>query len=84
MNVTISPATQKLLEEHLKKGIYSSPDDGLNAALQTLAETEAEPLEELPPETIAAIERAEAQSARGEGIPLDQAFEQVRRKHFDH
>jgi len=54
----------------------------VRVALETLDQIEGEPLEDLDPETIAAIERAEAQAERGEGMPVDEAFEQLRRKHF--
>jgi hypothetical protein len=32
-------------------------------------------------ETLAAIDEAEAQLDRGEGIPLDEAFERLRKRH---
>ena len=54
MTVTISPETQKLLEEKLKTGAYSSADELLHAALEALG-TEAE----LDRETLEAIDRAE-------------------------
>ena len=37
---------------------------------------------ELDDATIAAIDEAEAQYQRGEGMPLDQAFELLRKKHL--
>ena len=40
------------------------------------------PADELDAETLAAIEAADAQIDRGEGIPLDEAFQRLRRKHF--
>ncbi|MDB5322232.1 MAG: hypothetical protein JWN40_3863 [Phycisphaerales bacterium] len=82
MNIAISPQTQKLLDEQLKRGGYSSADDVLRVALETLNEVQGEDYEDLDEETRAAIERAEAQYAKGGGIPVDQAFAELRRKHF--
>lgn len=79
MNVLISSETQKLLEERMKEGDYASADEVIRAALEAL---EGEDIEDLDPETQAAIERAEAEADRGEGIPLDEAFAQLRQKHF--
>jgi hypothetical protein len=41
-----------------------------------------ESFEELDPELEAALERADAQVDRGEGIPIDEAFARLRRKYF--
>ncbi len=79
MNVVLSPETQKLLEARMKDGHYSSPDDAIRDALQVF---DGEAFEDLDPETRAAIERAEAQADSGEGIPLDEAFAQLRKEHF--
>jgi Arc/MetJ-type ribon-helix-helix transcriptional regulator len=82
MNITISPETQKLLEEEMRKREHTSADDVVRIALETLNQLRGEDYEDLDDETRAAIERAEAQYQRGEGIPLDEAFTQLRRKHF--
>ena len=63
----------------MKEGDYASADDAIRAALETL---EGEAFEDLDPDLQAAIERAEAQADRGEGIPIDEAFKQLRRKYF--
>jgi Arc/MetJ-type ribon-helix-helix transcriptional regulator len=78
MNITLKPETQRLLELRMREGDYSSPDDVIRIALESL---EGETFEELDPRTQAAIARAEAQAERGEGIPIDDAFEILRRKH---
>jgi len=79
MDVTLTNETQRLLEKRMREGDYSSPDQLIRAALETF-----EPgfVEELDEEVEAAIDRAEEQAERGEGIPLDEAFERLRRKHF--
>jgi Arc/MetJ-type ribon-helix-helix transcriptional regulator len=79
MNIVLSPATQKLLEERMKEGDYTSPEDVIRVALEGL---EGEFVEELDPGTRAAIERADAQAQRNEGTPVDEAFAQLRRKHL--
>ena len=81
MSITLSSETQKLIEERMRQGGFSTPDDLVRVALETL-EVQGEDIEDLDAETQAAIERAEQQSARGEGIPADEAFERIRRKHF--
>jgi Arc/MetJ-type ribon-helix-helix transcriptional regulator len=63
----------------MREGDYSSADDLIRVALQAL---EGVPMDELDAETQAAIERADDQGDRGEGIPVDEAFQQLRRKHF--
>jgi hypothetical protein len=63
MNIVLSARTQKLLEDRMKKGGYVNPDEALFAALESLEEADAL---ELDSETHAAIDRAEAQIARGE------------------
>jgi Arc/MetJ-type ribon-helix-helix transcriptional regulator len=79
MHITLSPKTQKLLEERMKSGDYRSPDDVIRVALEVL---EGESVESLDPGIQAAIERAGAQGDRGEGIDVEEAFARLRRKHF--
>ena len=66
----------------MQKGGYSTPDELVRTALRTLEEIEGEPLESLAPQTLAAIERAEAQSARGEGQPWELAREEFRARYL--
>ena len=84
MPVSLSPETQRLIEERMKRAGFTNADDLVRVALDTLDQMRAEPFEELDPETRAAIDEAEAQYARGEGRPLDEAFAQLRRKHLGH
>lgn len=78
MTISLSPETQRLLEEQLKRGQYSSADELLRAALQTFDQTETFDYEDLDPETRAAIEEGEAQFQRGEGRPWDEVREEIR------
>jgi hypothetical protein len=83
MAISLNPRTQKLIEERMKASGYSSPDELLEVALQTLDQVQGEDYDQLDPSTRAAIEEAEAQYQRGEGIPLDEAFARLRKKHVD-
>jgi len=78
MNITISLKTQQLIEEQMRKGQFSSPDDVLQLALQTLEQTHSEDYEDLDPQARAAIEEAEAQYERGEGRPWEEVRDEVR------
>lgn len=60
MSIVLSSKTQKLLEDRLKAGAYTSPDDLVNAALEALDQ-----LTELDEPTLDAIDRAEDQIEAG-------------------
>jgi len=75
MNISISPETQKLLEERMQQGGYQSADDVVHAALEALNEMEMGPLDE---KTQDAIDRAEDQIERGEFRDLDEVKDQIR------
>jgi Arc/MetJ-type ribon-helix-helix transcriptional regulator len=72
MNITLTPETQKLLEEQMKKRNFATPDEAVRTALRTLDETMDEDYESLDGETRAAIEEAEAQYERGAGRPWEE------------
>jgi Arc/MetJ-type ribon-helix-helix transcriptional regulator len=80
MNITLSPELQKFVEERVKAGEFQSPAQVVEAGLARLMLDP--PPDELDKETLAAIERAEAQLDRGEGIPLKEAFDRLRKKHL--
>jgi len=83
MNISLSAETQKLLEERMKKGDFSTPDEAVRDALLAREEIDGEPLDQLDPETQAAIERAEAQSERGEGRPWEEVREELRARYLN-
>lgn len=83
MNIVLSPETQRLLEARMRTGRFATPDDAVRAALQTLGDVEGDALEDLDPETLAAIERAEAQGDRGEGRPWEQVREELRARYVN-
>ena len=72
MDISLSPELQKFIEEKVKAGEFQSPAQVVEAGLARLMLDPRS--DELDEETVAAIERAEAQLDRGEGIPLKQAF----------
>jgi Arc/MetJ-type ribon-helix-helix transcriptional regulator len=78
MTVTLSPETQRLIDERMRLGDYASPDDLIRIALESF---EGATVEGLDAETQAAIDRAEEQADRGGGIPVDEAFDRLRSKH---
>jgi predicted transcriptional regulator len=77
MNVSLSPKTQKLLKQQMKKSGSSNPDDLLRIALQTLDAVRGEDYEDLDPATRAAIEAGEAQYQRGEYRPWGQVRKEL-------
>ncbi len=80
MNITLSPELQKFVEERVKAGEFQSPAQVVEAGLARLMLDP--PPDELDEDILAAIERAEAQLDRGEGIPLKEAFDRLRKKHL--
>jgi Arc/MetJ-type ribon-helix-helix transcriptional regulator len=82
MHIILSPETQKLLEERMRKGGHPTADDALRVALQTLDDVEGAALEDLDEETRAAIERAEEQADRGEGCPWEEVREELRERYL--
>lgn len=79
MGISLKPETEKLIEERMNRGGFSTPDDMVRVALETLDHVDADDLDEA---TLAAIDRGELQYERGEGVPADEAFAQLRRKYF--
>jgi len=81
MNVTLKPTLKKLVEDKVKAGEYGSADELLEAAVARLIFDPQR--DELDEQTLAALEAAEQQLDRGEGIPLETAFSKLRNKHSD-
>jgi Arc/MetJ-type ribon-helix-helix transcriptional regulator len=84
MAISLTPQTQKLIEERMKQAGYSSPDELVRIALQTLEELQGEPIEDLDASTRDALDRAFAQSERGEGEPWEKARARLAAKYFPH
>lgn len=77
MQITLSPGTQKLLDEHLTRGGYASADDLVRAALEALEAREPISLDEA---TLDAIDRSEDQIDRGEVHALDDVRDRIRNR----
>ena len=75
MAITLSPETQRLVEDKLQSGVYHTADEVVVAALQALNEVEGLELDE---GTLDGIDRAEDQIERGEVYDWGAVREQVR------
>ena len=80
MQVQLKPELRKFIEDQVTAGHFASADEVVEAALARLMLDPAP--NDLDAETLAAIEEADAQFDRGEGIPLDDAFNRLREKHL--
>lgn len=81
MSFVLSNATQKLIEDRMRARGFATPDDVVRVALAALDEVTGEDIEQLDAETQAAIGRAEAQSAHGEGRPWEEVRAQILAKY---
>jgi putative addiction module CopG family antidote len=80
MNVRLKPELQKFIDDEVKAGNFASADEVIEAGLARLMLDPASGDDDA--ETLAAIDEAEAQIDRGEGLPLDDAFARLRQKHL--
>jgi Arc/MetJ-type ribon-helix-helix transcriptional regulator len=80
MSITLSPETQQLIEERMKRDGFTTADDLVRLALRTLDQTQGEDYDELDPQTQAAIEEAEAQYANGQARPWEEVREEIRKR----
>jgi Arc/MetJ-type ribon-helix-helix transcriptional regulator len=78
MDVTLTPELEKRIREKIDRGEYENADALVQQALDWFLDVDDE--DELT-ETNAAIERARAESDRGEAVPADQVFEELRAKY---
>ena len=81
MNIRLTkPEFQKFIDEQVESGQFESPEQVIEAGLARLM---LDPVpEDVDEETLAAIERAEAEFERGEGRPFKQFAEEFRARHF--
>src|SRR4051794_26630462 len=75
MTISVPPDLQRFIEEKVQSGEYASPEEVVQAGLSRLMD------DELDDDTLAPIAEGEAQLDRGEGTPLDEAFQRLRQKH---
>jgi predicted transcriptional regulator len=76
--VSLSTETQKLIEQRMKETGVATADELVRVALQTLHQVKGEDLEDLDPETQAAIEEGLAQADRGDTWPWEEVREELR------
>lgn len=74
-----NPELEKYIDEQIEAGHFPTREAAIEAAVECMM-LEGQAFENLDPATREAIERAEAQAQRGEGIPADQAFALLRSK----
>ena len=78
MTISLTPQTQRLLEEQMRKHGYANADETVRIALEKLDQEIGEYIEDMDPETQAAIENGLNQADRGEGRPWEQVREEIR------
>jgi len=76
MSITLSPETQKLIAERMQRDGYPSADDVVRAALESMDQEDR-----LDGDTLAAIDRAEAQIERGECRDWKEVSGELRKKY---
>lgn len=74
------PELQRFIEEQVRSGGYTSASEVVEAGLERLM-LDAAP-DELDDETIASIQRAEAEFERGEDQSFDDVAAELRRKYL--
>lgn len=81
MNISITPELEKFVQQEVKTGLYQSASEVIRAALRRLKEDkERKPRfmvstkEELQEKLLEGIEQLD----RGEGIPADQVFAELK------
>lgn len=79
MGISLRPETQKLIEDRMRRDGYTTADEVVLAALESL-DQHVEPL--LDEETVRAIEEGEAQLERGEGRPWEEVREELKARHL--
>ena len=80
MQISLSPETQKLLDERLKKSGYTDPDALVRFALENLEQLDGGYIEDLDEETQASIERGIAELDRGESRSLEEVKAEFKAK----
>jgi hypothetical protein len=77
MSIELSPETQKLVEEQMRRFGLATPEELIRVALEQMDQPA---FGDDDPETMAAIEEGEAQLDRGEGRPWDQFRAELSKK----
>ncbi len=79
MNVSLTPELEKFVAQKVQSGLYQTASEVIREGLRLLEERDA--LRQAHLDDIRqAIQDGNAQLARGEGLPGEQVFEQIRAK----
>jgi Arc/MetJ-type ribon-helix-helix transcriptional regulator len=81
MNVTLKPEIQKFVDEQVGAGVFSSPQELVEAGIARLM-LDPQSNDFLDADDLAAIEESEAQIARGDVLDWKKASAQLRKKHL--
>lgn len=79
MNVSLIPELAKFVEQKVKSGLYHTASEVIREGLRLLEERDALRQAHLD-EIRQAIQQGNAQLARGEGLPGEKVFENIRAK----
>jgi Arc/MetJ-type ribon-helix-helix transcriptional regulator len=77
MHLSLRPEIQRFIEEQVMAGRFPSPEALVEAAVADMQYTDESDLDDA---TIAAINEAEEQGDRGEGIDLDTFRERMQKR----
>jgi len=77
MNVSLTPELAKFVEQKVKSGLYHTASEVIREGLRLLEERDALRQAHLD-EIRQAIQQGNAQLARGEGLPGEKVFENIR------
>ena len=78
MNITLKPDTQERIDKRVESGEFESSDAVVEQAIALFLEYDEGQVNE---ETRAAVEEAQSQAERGEGISLADFDQRMRAKH---
>jgi Arc/MetJ-type ribon-helix-helix transcriptional regulator len=77
MNLSLRPEIQRFIDEQVKAGRFPTPEALIEAAVADMRDTDDAELDDA---TVAAINEAEDQADRGEGMDLDTFRSQMKRR----
>ena len=79
MNVSLRPETERFIEQQVREGHFRSPEELIEAALADLRVAG----DSLDAAAVSAINEAEEQADRGEGVALEEFRRQISRRFRD-
>lgn len=83
MTISLNAETQKLIEKRMRETGVSTPDELVQVALQTLDQITGVDVQDLDPETQAAISEGLEQADRGDIRPWQEVREELRKRFID-